>query len=279
MMPTWFLPPDFTFTPAKLPLGLVISHPKNPSDIIAFPSSLSAALPAESSLIEPNHSHSVELSTSVGLSLLARLLDLVSGSANVTKSRRDVVEYGQVDHHVRTFETPLSDAAIRAIVALPKVRDYIRGSLFGRRPVYIVCGLRVATTSFRVETVRESTFAADVGAEVPIPAGTVPVEVGGRLSGCKERVRMHSYETAPGIVFAYQLCAIKFKGNGREGSQGRLFESRDAFMTGDGGGTVDELELVDVTEEVLDEDYDLPVECKVESVGDGNSCVLFIERA
>lgn len=110
------------------------------------------------------------------------------------------------------------------------------------------------------------------------------VEVGGGVSGALNGAREDSYEAAPGIVFAYQVYAIRPVGGGAGDDdarpQAKVFSSRDAFMTGDGegveGGGEEEMELVPVTGEVLEADQDEPTRYEVEAVGEDEFCVSFV---
>jgi hypothetical protein len=59
-MPTWFLPPDFTFAAdSPIQLGTVIAHPKKPTLVLTTLSSLdsSITLPKTSILTETNHAY------------------------------------------------------------------------------------------------------------------------------------------------------------------------------------------------------------------------------
>jgi len=284
-MPTWFLPADLTLMPSKIPLGMILAHPKDPTDVlVASPTSFTLAdnktpipLPEHNSFIEPKHVHSNDTSRSIGLNLLAQFAEIGSGSASLTNRRRNILQYSQVDHEIRTFKTPFSDEALAAIVRIPKIKNHIESSLFGNRPVYIVSGLRIANSSFSVTKVTESEHAVQV--EGSGPAATVPgLELGGGVSGSHSNTRSDSYETAPGVVFAYQLYAIRKKGEDEatDPTTARLFVSRSAFMTGDGGDEEEKMELVNATREVLDDDEDEPAEYEAETFGDGDDvCVWF----
>ncbi|KLU86581.1 hypothetical protein MAPG_05593 [Magnaporthiopsis poae ATCC 64411] len=280
-MPTWFLPPDSTFKPeGKLSLGMVIVHPKDPTNVLAVPGSEvpPIPLPEEDRLLERKHVHANEMENSVGFNLLARFAGLCSGSTSLTKRRRNAIQYGEVDHEVRTFKTPFTGDMLRAIVRVPKVRNHIESSLFGTRPVYVVSGLRVTTSSFAVTRVAESDYSADASASAALPVGLVPGEVGWGVSDAASGVRTDSYDTAPGIVFAYQLYAIRPRGYDDECPQAKVFSSRDAFMTGEGDGEDggEEMELMPVTEEVLEADQDEPAQYQVEAAGDGHFCISFV---
>ncbi|KAF3405281.1 hypothetical protein DPV78_002614 [Talaromyces pinophilus] len=62
-MPTWFLPPDFTFTTeGPIKLGTILAHPSRPIFILAsLPSDTGIILPEESIIVESNHSHEEEI--------------------------------------------------------------------------------------------------------------------------------------------------------------------------------------------------------------------------
>ncbi|KAK0612124.1 hypothetical protein B0T14DRAFT_412003, partial [Immersiella caudata] len=202
---TWFLPPDFTFRPdGKLSLGMIITHPKDPTDVlVASPSSFTLAdgktpipLPEHDIFVEPKHVHSDEIERSVGLNILARFAEIVSVSASISRRRRNIIQYGEVDHEVRTFKTPFSDETLAAIVRIPKVKNHIESSLFGNRPVYIVSGLRVAKSSFSVSNVTETEHAMSTSASGPV--STVPgLELGGGFDASGKKIESHGYETAP----------------------------------------------------------------------------------
>ncbi|KAF5553656.1 hypothetical protein FMEXI_2305 [Fusarium mexicanum] len=113
---------------------------------------------------------------------------------------------------------------------------------------------------------------ASIGYEIS-PAGTVPVEVGGGISGGKESSKTDSYETAPGIIFAYRLHAIRVRGSG--GVSSEMFSHRKLFMSD--RPESEPFEVVDVTEEVLKadrkEEDDAP-KYEMEELGDEEYCFL-----
>jgi len=58
-MPTWFLPPDFTFTSeGPIKLGTVLAHPSQPTLVLAsLPGDSGITLPKEGTITESIHSH------------------------------------------------------------------------------------------------------------------------------------------------------------------------------------------------------------------------------
>ncbi|KAJ4178756.1 hypothetical protein NW755_012979 [Fusarium falciforme] len=206
-MKTWFLPPDFTFTPdGPLQLGAVITHPGRPTNVLASPrTDPSIQLPEIQVITEKNHSHSNEVSRKGGVSLFANL---------------------------------------------DSVKEHIESGMFGKRPVYLVSGLRVTNESFTVTKEKGTGNQAEISASGP--TGPVPVEVGGSLSGGVERTKVDSYETAPGIVFAYRLHVIRPKSSGS--SQSEMFSSSKAFWTDK--AETEPMEVVVVTLDVVGEDLE-----------------------
>ncbi|KAK3375676.1 hypothetical protein B0T24DRAFT_698101 [Lasiosphaeria ovina] len=258
---TWFLPPDFTFLPdGAIALGRVIPDPARPTATLAslgpHSENPTIALPATKSLVEKGRAFSAEKIRSFGFELLAKFLELASanGTADVSWSRNK--SFGAVDHEVRTLDGAFAPAALRAITRLEEVRRHIDSGRFGKRCVYIVSGLRVAVDSFTVTDERASKVSGSVGGSGPVPAGAAPVEVGGGVSGAREDTGSRSYETAPGIVFAYRLHVIRPKGQGNV--EGEIFSDRAAFLTGEEAAEgEEEVELVAVDVDTARNDLDL----------------------
>ncbi|KAJ4243558.1 hypothetical protein NW757_011199 [Fusarium falciforme] len=251
-MKTWFLPPDFTFTPdSPLQLGAVITHPGRPTNVLASPrTDPSIQLPEIQVITEKNHSHSNEVSRKGGVSLFAKFVEFASGSVSYEASRRNFLQYGNVDHEVRSLLAPFSKDFLTSLTSLDSVKEHIESGMFGKRPVYLVSGLRVTNESFTVTKEKGTGNQAEISASGP--TGPVPVEVGGSLSGGVERTKVDSYETAPGIVFAYRLHVIRPKSSGS--SQSEMFSSSKAFWTDK--AETEPMEVVDVTLDVVGEDLE-----------------------
>ncbi|KAK4118025.1 hypothetical protein N657DRAFT_464573 [Parathielavia appendiculata] len=262
---TWFLPPDFTFLPeGAIALGRVIPSPRQPTATLASlgPQSDNPTIPipATTVLVEKGRAFAAETKRSFGFELLAKFLALASasGMADVSWSRNK--SFSAVDHEVRTLDgDAFAPAALRAITRLEEVRRHIEGGRFGRRCVYVITGLRVAVDPFTVTDERASKVTGSVGGSGPVPADGVPVEAGGGLSGSNEHTSNRSYQTAPGIVFAYRLHVIRPKGE--DDAEGGLFSDRTAFLTGEAGDDdeeeVGEMELVAVDVKTVRNDLDL----------------------
>ncbi|KAF4416159.1 1-phosphatidylinositol-45-bisphosphate phosphodiesterase 1 [Fusarium acutatum] len=198
-MKSWFLAPDFTFTPdGPLQLGAVIPHPSRPTQTLASPRTDAITLPEVQTLIETNHFHSHDVTRTAGINLFAKFVELASASIGYDTSRRNALAYGTVDHEVRSLAAPFTKEFLHSIVDTDAVREHIDSAMFGKRTVYFISGLRVATSSFTV------TIEKGVGHNTSLPgsgpAGPVPVEAGAGISGGRESSKTDSYETAPGMT-------------------------------------------------------------------------------
>lgn len=266
-MSAQFLTPDFTFLPdGAIALGRVIPDPRRPTATLASlgPGSENPTIPIPEakSLVERSRAFAAETRRSFGFELLAKFLELAAanGKTDVSWSRNKT--FSAVDHEVRTLDGAFEPEALRAITRLEEVRRHIDGGRFGKRCVYIISGLRIAVDSFTVTDEKASSVSGSVGGSGPVPAGGLPLEVGGGLSGANEHTSNRSYQTAPGIVFAYRLHVLRPK---REGNaEGELFSDRTAFLTGEAGedsdGDVEEMELVAVDAETARNDLDIDLD-------------------
>lgn len=142
--------------------------------------------------------------------------------------------------------------------------------MFGKRPVYVVSGLRIATSSFNVTKKESSNFTIGAEGSGP-PSGTTPGQVGGKAKHDNRERVTDSYDTAPGIVFAYQMYVIRTPRAGSETTE--LFTHESGFLTGDGGEKEEPLLLVDATKEEIDEDLDEEVEYESVQIGDDELCI------
>ena len=172
---------------------------------------------------------------------------------------------------MRVFNGVLSDEVLREVVGLEKVKRYMdRGRRrWGRAScVYIISGLRVATEGVEVTESVERKTEGGVEASVPVPAGLVPLEVGGGVSGGREKKREDGYKSAPGVVFAFRVHVVRERRD--KSLEAEVFSHRTAFMSGEGEEDKErEMECVyDVGGEVLDGDLDVESEFEEFVVGE-----------
>ncbi|KAM6477726.1 hypothetical protein HDV62DRAFT_372873 [Trichoderma sp. SZMC 28011] len=250
---TWFLPPDFTFLPdGQIALGSIIPSPRQPTATLASLTSYPAIiLPETKSIVEKNVSFSVEKSHSFGLELFAKLLDVRNTKIDVSWSKNKT--FSAVDHEVQIYHGAFGPDTLKAILALDDVKKHIDSGRFGKRRVYIITGLRVVRQSLTVTEEKTRNTASSVGASGFVPTGVVPGVLGASIDGKLEHRTKTSYETAPGIIFAYRLHAIRSKDTGADEE---LFSDRTAFFTGEAEAEEAEMEIVEVDGAVYREDLD-----------------------
>ena len=273
-MPTWFLPPDFTFAAdGSLQLGTVIAHPKKPTLVLTVLGSSSSdlTLPKTSILTEANHCHVNSHARSNSFGIWSQFLAMASGSLNIDRGSNTSLSHGAVDHGIRTFAEPLTAEMARKIAALPVVQEQMARGIFGKRAIYVVSGVRIAKTSFTVKKEKGRNYTVGLsGSGPPIP-GPVPLELGAGVTHARETTVTDSYETAPEIVYAYRVHVVRYK---RAGVEMELFQSKSAFMTG--SGRVDDEELpivVEGTKEELDADLEEDNDYK-ETQGEGDDVYI-----
>jgi hypothetical protein len=275
-MPTWFLPPDFTFTAdGLLQLGTVITHPKRPTGVLTTLRSLESGitLPKTSLLTETNHAHEKSNAQSNGFGSWVQFFAVASASAKTDVGSSTSLSYSAVDHEIHFFAEPLTAETALKIATLPVVQQHMASGMFGKRAVFVVSGVRIAKTSFTVKKETGTNHTVDVSGSGPPMVGLVPLELGASVAHHKEKSVTDSYETAPGIVFAYRVHIIRYK---RAGVETELFQSKGAFMTG--SGRTDDEEppvIVEGTKEESEEDLEEENDYTETSIGDNDVLISF----
>ncbi|KAM5442402.1 hypothetical protein MferCBS31731_002280 [Microsporum ferrugineum] len=271
-MPLWFLPPDFTYRKdGAIRLGTVLEHPLRPLSILAsegngLPADLD--LPEEESIVERNHEHPREAGVSIGMKLWSAFRKVASTGAEMSVDRSRVHDFGKVDHEVWAFNRELSDRCLEGIVSVPKVRKYMDSALFGRKPVYIITGVRITKTSFAVSTQSNATVSAQTSTSTSDPTNTTPFTAGGDGNMRVTNTAGDSYETAPNILFAYRVHIIRDAGSGEIKED--LFSHKKAFMT----GTSDlDIECLEVSPQAFQQGINESLEVHEQSIGDDDSWV------
>ncbi|KAF2670813.1 hypothetical protein BT63DRAFT_423112 [Microthyrium microscopicum] len=274
-MPTWFLPPDFSFSSdGPLQLGTVLSHPSRPTLVLASIDGSShpeIVLPKVDTVTEKNHTHSNSRSQSNEFSIWAKFLEVASTSIKTNVGSHAALTYGTADHQIKMFAQPFSAEALLAISNLPAVRGQIDSGMFGKRPLYVVSGLRIAQQSFEVKTEVGSNFNTELSGSGPAAGGIAPVEVGASVAHHRAKTVTDSYNTAAGVVFAYRLHVVRPK---RAGPQGELFSHKSAFMTGEGSGSEEPPIMVEADKQELKDDIEEEIEFTESTIGD-DICISF----
>ncbi|RFU80268.1 hypothetical protein TARUN_1944 [Trichoderma arundinaceum] len=275
---TWFFPPSFDLLPdGEVSLGSIIPHPNRPTlSLASLSSHPEIILPEIRTLTEADHNHSRSNGTSLAAEVFLKLVSLALEVGNVNVSRFTKTTFGSVDLETRVFSSGLSEDVLKAIMGLSQVKKHMNGGMLGKRPIYIISGLRVAKGSFQVTS--ESKSSTSTLTRVSTSTGTGPLSLasGSNVTNNREQGKQDSFKTAPGIVFAYRLHVIRSKRDGEV--EAELFSHRTAFLTGEAGDeeSEEELEYRGVTADVLQDDMEIEPNFEKHSIADGQeSCISF----
>lgn len=240
MAKTWFLfpGPDFTFKPdGLLRLGTVIEHPKDPTKILLQAASCQGLkLPGVTTITETNHTHSRTLDRSFAANIFAKIFSNASVSFGMDAETDHSLSFGTVDHEVQQFDDVLSEACLRRLVSESSARSHMDSGIFGKRPLYIVTGLRVTRQPMSISKTASASKAGAATLSGNATGGSAPLEIGGDIRGTAGRAIVDSYEAPAGVIFAYRVHIIREKSD--RATDGGIFSSRAAFM----GSTFEEIE-------------------------------------
>lgn len=252
--PTWFLLPDFTYKPGgQIALGMVIKDPKKPTltPLASLSDLPSISAPEITTIMEENRAFSIEKTGFFGHELFAKFLEVVGLDTSIELSWFKIKSFSKVDHEVQMYDSAFTVQTLKALLELEPIKQRV-GRL--RRPVYIVSGLRIAQQKITVTDEKSRNSSGSFGGSAQVPAGAVPVEVGGFISGGGGKKVAVNYETAPGIIFAYRLHVIRPK----ESPTAEVYTRSTAFMSGNGEDEEEvEVELIEADAEVLRDDLDI----------------------
>ncbi|KAF3056076.1 hypothetical protein CFAM422_012934 [Trichoderma lentiforme] len=277
----WFFPPSFNFLPdGEISLGSIIPHPSRPTRSLASLSSAShpeIILPKINTFTESDHLHSQSKTKSLTTQVFLKLISLALQVGNMNVSRSTKTTYGSVDLETRVFGSGIRGDTLKAIVNLAQVKKHIDSGMFGKRPIYIVSGLRIAKDSFQVTRESGSANSTSVGASTAPVTGPLSLSGGSNVTTNGEQSKKNSYKTAPGVVFAYRLHVIRTKRDGDVETE--LFSHRTAFLTGEGEdeNTEEELEWEygEVSKHVLLDDMEVDPDFDEYPLGEeGEECCI-----
>jgi hypothetical protein len=208
----------------------------------------------------------------VSLNIWAKFLEVANASIKGDASHRIFESYGKADHEIHYFVEPFTRATAEAITSLPDVKRHIEAGIFGKKPVYVVSGLRIAKKSFTVKKEVGGSVSGKVTGSTPSVPGPVPVGAGASLGGSSGRKVTDSYDTASEIVFAYRVHVLRTK---RAGVEVELFSDKSAFLTGSGTDEEEPIVVVEGTKEEVEGDLEEQVSFEISEVGEDEYCISF----
>ncbi|KLU85491.1 hypothetical protein MAPG_04514 [Magnaporthiopsis poae ATCC 64411] len=149
------------------------------------------------------------LGGSVGVA--AEVPGLVSGDLVYTFAKT-----GNVSYSCTLLETdefiPTAEYIEASIKASETTSNYLEGAMFGRRRVFMITGLKIAT-EFSIETSSQAKHGPRLKIVAATPA-TGPVAIGPVLDAEGSRGSTMKGKTLNKIIFAYRAIKIRMKGDG-----------------------------------------------------------------
>lgn len=282
---TYLTAPDFTYKPTTGPIqvGAIIADPFRPTKTLSPPPTDPA--PAVDRFVTHDHELTRSSDRSVTGSLFAYFLGSAGGGAGGSSSRSSAESYSiKVLETTRLASLPGDDdEELLRRVAEPRVRAAIRAGLYGRAPVYLVTGVKVAR-GLAVRT--EEGRGAGAGARASVPAAeAVGLTVGGDVAAERNSGSSSSFRVEDGddVVFAYQLHVVKLRGRKGDRITVEEYTSRAAMLHADdggGGGAAAELDglevggLADLHEAAEEQGVELETTELVDEEGDTCVCVV-----
>lgn len=226
---TYILAPNFTYKPTgAIQLGSIIADPFRPAKSL----SQATVPPAVETVVQYNHEASQQTSRSLRLSLWARILDAAGAGVSASRARdkTDSICVERLETRYLAQEPVDNDPELAVRLKEPRVRAAIEAGLYGRAPVYLISGVKIA----RGLTVRSETghiVGGGVGLTVPA-AQAVGVDVGADVGGERGRGTMASFTSGDeDVLIAYQVHVLKAKGSkAKERVTADVFESDASFL-------------------------------------------------
>ncbi|KAF9779081.1 hypothetical protein IL306_002661 [Fusarium sp. DS 682] len=225
---TYLLAPNFSYhVNTSICMGDIIQDPKDPTRPLSSP---------PESLTQETESHvdydnmlSKSTSHSLHGSIWAKFLETVNANVGGGVSNELIDKY-TMDRLETIYykKQPMDEEAAERIKA-PKVKAAIKSGLFGKSPVYMITGLKVAR-GFRVKSGKASKKEGNAALQAPV---TSEVDLGAEVSLSSTNDTEESYRSGQDIIFAYQLHIISHKGWRQKDTDIRVHKSKAAFLNED----------------------------------------------
>ncbi|KFG78254.1 hypothetical protein MANI_020363 [Metarhizium anisopliae] len=274
---TYILAPNLQYRPSgPIQIGNIIADPFQPTRALS-------SVPVDKHTdIETVTEHHHELLREKGQSLDARIwvhfLQSIGTESNAERGAERTRAYSIDELETRYLhsEPADDDPELMRRLAEPRVQAAINAGLFGRQPVYLISGVKIAKgLSARSELRREAGGGA--GTTVPVAES---VSLGAEVGGKKYDNISSSYRTEESVVFAYQLHVLRLKGRKKRLTVG-VFESEVAFLHEDDDEQINGVSIKLASTEDLErfEDQHIHVANHELVDAEGTTCVCVVAHA
>jgi hypothetical protein len=274
---TYILAPNFTYHPnTSICMGDIIQDPSDPTKPLSSPPNLSA-LNTESHLdydakLSKHKTHSLQ--GSVWAKFLETAHESIGGGVS-----GDVLDRYTMDRlETIYFRKQLTDDEAAERVTQGKVKAAINSGIFGKKPVYMITGLKIAR-GFRLESGNASKAEVNMAIEAQVSS---EVSLGAEISASRTYDVQQSYRSSQDIVFAYQLHIITHKGwRWNKHVDITVYKPKAAFLNEQDGAAEEESVETNAASEADVRAFDDEMPMEVWSAMDGDelcSCIVFGEE-
>ncbi|KAK1967663.1 hypothetical protein LY78DRAFT_482529 [Colletotrichum sublineola] len=228
---TYILAPNFDYhSDGPIQIGSIIADPFRP----AKPLSKVAATPAVATAFQYDLKTDDYNGRGSKLSLWAHILSAISVGAGASRSTNAVksLTVKRLETRYLAEEPVDDDPEIIRRLEEPRVQATIKGGLFGRAPVYLISGVKIA---WGLAVVSETGKAVGGSLTATTPAAkAIGIDVGASMEGGKCRKTTSSFNAGDqDSVVAYQLHIIKTRKPSKDVATVDVFEIDAAFLHDD----------------------------------------------
>jgi len=272
-IPTYVLAPNLTYHPnTSICMGDIIDDPTDPTRVLK---SLNP-LPSVENHHDYDGNYSREKVQSLRGSIWAKFLQTVEAKLEGGASNNVLAKYTFDRLETEYFTKQPTDAEAEEIVKDARVRTAVNSGILGKKPVYMISGLKIAR-GFGLTVDDTKKVDATASAKAPVSS---QANVGLEVTGSNTDTVKMSHHTTEDIIFAYQLHVIAHKGWKNKNFEARVYKPKAAFLNEDEVlPEEDAVETSKATEEDL-RAFDDDIDVEVQEVTDPNGpcvCLVFQE--
>ena len=259
---SYILAPNFSFqTNGSIKIGNIVADPFRPTKPLSSLGPNTAALETVTTTeLKPSIRH-VD-NNSIHSSVWAQFLNVAGGHIGASSSRDMLTQYDFDSLDTTYLKHDPTEAEVEPRLRNSRVEAAMNAGLFGKQPVYMITGLKVAkgfSWKKQFVTKREGGF----GVSVPV---TDQIGVGGDIGRGYGNEVEETSRSANDIIFAYQLHVIKVRGKRTQTTNVDIYTPKAALLHNDAKNENPELVTVPVTHEDMTEALELDEMSRIEIV-------------
>ncbi|KAK5167687.1 uncharacterized protein LTR77_007386 [Saxophila tyrrhenica] len=226
---TYILAPNFSFQPdGSIKIGNIIAEPFRPTKPLSALDLVTNSIEIITTTELQSSIRKVKSRSGHG-SIWAQFLQTASGHVGAGKSTDRATSYESDSLDTIQLKYDPTEDQVTPLLQNSKVLAAMNAGIFGRQPVYMITGLKIAR-GFSMKNQVTTNYEVSTGFGVPV---TDQISVGfdvGRGHGNEVET---SFRSANDIIFAYQLHKIALKGRKTTTTNVDVYAPKSAFLHDD----------------------------------------------